>query len=622
MLKRFVLPLVFLLGLANLCQATPSITLSKASSGMPLNTQAELLEDTQGTLTIADIDSAEQQARFQPANGRASVGQSLHPWWIKLQLQREKDAPSRWVLEVGSVTLLDLQLYLPDGQGGWQLRQAGEHIAFRDNRDHPYRRMVFDLPSLDEQPLTLYLRTFDPAGNSFPLSIWQLDDLTQLATHENLGLGTIYGIIFALLLYNLFILIALRNQAYFWYVLTTAFALLFIISMTGHGAQYFWPNHPVPVWLDRITLPSLWGLLVCRFTQTLLQTRLHVRWAHRLLNTACVIYLIAITLNLFEQRYLAAWMITLLPLISIPAALGSAIVRWRQGFLPAQLYLYGYGLVLSSVIILLLRATGVLQPAQWNAYAFPLAVAAESVLFSFALAYRIQMLKLERAEALQQADREKTARLAQLQTSTDELQAAVDARTAELAATNEQLRTRERELQHAAFHDPLTELPNRRYLIERCESALAHAERHEESAALLLIDLDHFKPINDRYGHAAGDVMLQAVGKRLREQVRAGDTVARLGGDEFAALIGGKDAERQARDIAQRLLAALSEPVLFGSERLSVTISIGAALYPRHARNFTELYHTADLALYQVKEQGRSGSRVHDDNDVPGVLTH
>ncbi len=109
------------------------------------------------------------------------------------------------------------------------------------------------------------------------------------------------------------------------------------------------------------------------------------------------------------------------------------------------------------------------------------------------------------------------------------------ARTAELAATNEQLRDRERELQHAAFHDSLTELPNRRYLVERSESALANAERHKESVALLLIDLDHFKQINDRFGHAAGDLMLQVVAKRLREHVRAGDAVARLGGDEFAA---------------------------------------------------------------------------------------
>ncbi|MBZ9663589.1 diguanylate cyclase [Pseudomonas sp. LMG 31766] len=614
MLQRFAFLLALLLGLSTTGLAATSVVLTDASSGMPLNAHIELLEDAQGSLTIDDLAAPELQSRFQPANGRASVGQSLNPWWIKLTLQGDMRAPARWVLEVGSVTQRDLQLYQPDGQGGWLVRQSGERVAFSENRDHPYRRMVFDLPALSEQPTTFYLRAFDPAGNSFPLRIWQLDDLEQLAARENLALGAIYGVVFALLLYNLFILISLRDKAYFWYVLTTAFALLFIMSMTGHGAQYLWPNHPVPAWLDRITLPSLWGLFASRFTQTLLQTRVYVRWAHHLLNMACVIYLIAIALTLFDQRYLAAWAIALLSLTSIPAALGSAVIRWRQGFFPAQLYLYGYGLVLGSVAILLLRTTGVLQPAEWNAYVFPLAVAAESILFSFALAYRIQILKQERAAALQQADREKTARLAQLQASADELQVAVTARTAELAATNEQLRDRERELQHAAFHDSLTELPNRRYLVERCESALAHAERHKESVALLLIDLDHFKPINDRFGHAAGDLMLQVIAKRLREHVRAGDAVARLGGDEFAALICGSDAESQAREIAERLLAELSTPVHYGAERLRVTISIGVALYPRHAKNFTGLYKAADMALYRVKELGRSGSRVHGDD--------
>ena len=601
--------IILLLGLLShgLSLAAAPVLLGPASSGQALNGQIELLEDIGARLSIADMADPAVQGRFQPANGRASVGQSRNPWWLKVSLQRSADAPSAWWLEVGAVTLLDLQLYFPDAQGNWQMRQAGERVGFNEGRDHPYRRALFRLPELDEQPLTFYLRTYDPAGNSFPLRVWQLDDLTQTATQENLGLGLVYGVILALLLYNLFILIALRDKAYFWYVLTTGFALVFILSMTGHGAQYLWPGQAVPVWLDRITLPSLWGLCASRFAQTLLQTRLHVRWAHHLLSMACGVYILAIALAFLDQRHYSAWLIALLSLTSIPAALGAALIRWRQGFFPALLYLYGYGLVLGSVAILLLRATGVLQPSALNAYIFPVAVAAESILFSFALAYRIQILKQEKADAVLQADREKTARLAMVQASADELQRAVTERTAELAATNERLQERELELQHAAFHDPLTELPNRRYLIERCEAALAHAKRHNQSVALLLIDLDHFKPINDRFGHDAGDLMLQVIARRLREHVRAEDSVARLGGDEFAALIGGADAQQHAREIAERLLAELAQPVLYGAEPLTVTISIGVALYPQHASHFTSLYKAADEMLYTAKSRGRSG---------------
>ncbi|TBV07577.1 diguanylate cyclase domain-containing protein [Phytopseudomonas dryadis] len=587
------------------------IILDAHSSGLSLNGHIELLEDHGARLQIADIADPAVQQRFAAAQGKASVGQSRDPWWIKVTLQRQEDAPRQWWLEVASVTLLDLQLYLPDAEQGWRLRQSGERVAFAEGRDHAHRRMLFQLPELDEQPLTFYLRSYDPAGNSFPLTVWQLDDLNTRVIDENLWLGVIYGVITALLLYNLFIFFSLRDAAYFWYVLTTAGALLMIVSMTGHGFQYLWPGAAVPFWLDRISLPALWGFGACRFTQTLLQTRRHVPWAHHLLSLSCLLYVVAVLVDAFGLRGFGAWVFVVLSLTSIPAALWASAVRWRQGYFPACLYFCGYGMILASVNLLLLRATGIIQPAAWNAYVFPIAVAAESILFSFALAYRIQLLKNEKAEALQQADREKTARLAQVQASADELQIAVERRTAELKATNERLSLRERELRHAAFHDPLTELPNRRHLIERCESALIDARRRDEGLALLLIDLDHFKPINDRHGHDAGDLMLQSIARRLREHVRGNDTVARLGGDEFAVLICAEDAERHAHEVAGRLLAELARPVDYRDRQLTVTISIGVALYPQHADQFASLYKAADEALYQAKAAGRSSTAIY-----------
>lgn len=610
-MQRLALSILFTLSLAFVSgMAHSAIELTPASSGTSLNDQIELLEDVGAQLSISDMADPAVQRRFQPAAGRATVGQSRNPWWIKVTLQRTPEAPSQWWLENAGITIFSLQLYLPDGNGSWSLRETGEAVPYMDGRDYAYRRMLFKLPEIGEQPLTLYFRSLDPAGNSFPLSIWQLPDLAQLASNENIGFGLIYGVIFALFLYNLFILVALRDRAYFWYVLATACVLVFILSMSGHGAQYLWPNAAVPFWLDRITLPALWGIFVMRFTQELLYTKQGLIWPHRLLSAGCVLYVIAIVINMFGYRAEGALMIALTPIVTVPTALFSAGIRCYQGFIPSRFYLLGYGAVLTSTIVLVMRAAGLIEPSNFTAYLFPISVAAETILFSFALAYRIQMLKQEKAEALMQADREKTARLAQMQSSADELQDAVNLRTAELAQANLQLSERERELQHAAFHDSLTELHNRRFLVERCEAALANARRYNEATALLLIDLDHFKPINDKYGHDAGDLMLQSIAQRLREHVRSGDAVARLGGDEFAVLICGEDAEQHAREIAQRLLAELAKPVSYGAERLTVTISIGVALYPHHASNFTTLYKAADEMLYKVKSRGRSGSAI------------
>ena len=125
-----------------------AVQLQADSSGKELNGQIMLLEDVGGRLGIADMANPAVQQRFVPAKGRASVGQNPNPWWIKLELQRSADAPKLWWLEIGAVTPLDLQLYSPDGRGGWTLRQSGERVAFATGRDHDYRRVLLQLPEL------------------------------------------------------------------------------------------------------------------------------------------------------------------------------------------------------------------------------------------------------------------------------------------------------------------------------------------------------------------------------------------------------------------------------------------------------------------------------------------
>ncbi|HSC79531.1 MAG TPA: 7TM diverse intracellular signaling domain-containing protein, partial [Chitinolyticbacter sp.] len=383
---RRVLLQALLLVASLLTQASPAFAetfmLQSGSSGQSLNGHIELLEDVDGKLGIADMADPAVQQRFTPAAGRASVGQSRHPWWIKVQLQRAADAPRHWWLENAGITVYRVQLYLPDGQGGWTSRETSESVPFAESRDFDYRRMVFRLPDMDELPLTFYFRSYDPAGNSFPLKVWQRDDLKDLRATENLGFGLIYGVILALLLYNLFILVALRDKAYLWYVLATGCALVFILSMTGHGFQHFWGGSAVPFWLDRITLPSLWGIFVMRFTQELLYTRRGLRWANWAFNIGCVLYAIAILINVFGYRAEGALLIALTPIVTVPTALFSAGIRWYQGFFPARFYLIGYGTVLISTAVLVMRAAGIIQPSNFTAYMFPIAVAAESILFS------------------------------------------------------------------------------------------------------------------------------------------------------------------------------------------------------------------------------------------------
>ncbi len=153
---------------------------------------------------------------------------------------------------------------------------------------------------------------------------------------------------------------------------------------------------------------------------------------------------------------------------------------------------------------------------------------------------------------------------------------------------------------HQASHDPLTGLANRVLLHTRTAQALEDADG---VTALLLLDLDHFKEINDTLGHAAGDLLLQVVAERLRRSVRAEDLVARLGGDEFAILISGLADSSLAEPVAAQVLAALAEPVEYQGLHLSVEASIGIACFPDDARTAEELFRRSDVAMYQAKNE-------------------
>ncbi|MFK3875559.1 putative bifunctional diguanylate cyclase/phosphodiesterase [Pantoea agglomerans] len=167
----------------------------------------------------------------------------------------------------------------------------------------------------------------------------------------------------------------------------------------------------------------------------------------------------------------------------------------------------------------------------------------------------------------------------------------------------------EAQAQHLAFHDVLTGLPNRALVEDRLTQALALATRHDQRVALLLIDLDRFKTINDTHGHHAGDELIIAVAQRLSRIVRASDTVGRIGGDEFIVVMPDVDNIGQVHSLAQRIIDELSEPfTLFGSDVWSGA-SIGLALAPKDGVDRLELMRKADIALYEAKSGGRGTYR-------------
>jgi len=188
----------------------------------------------------------------------------------------------------------------------------------------------------------------------------------------------------------------------------------------------------------------------------------------------------------------------------------------------------------------------------------------------------------------------------------DELEKRVQERTAELQAEIVERRQAEARVHHMAYHDALTGLPNRALLAERLDRALLAARRDGRKLALMFIDLDRFKTINDSLGHATGDFLLQQVAQRLCRVVRASDTVARLGGDEFVVLVPGVHASEECGLVGDKIIEALAEPVRFEGRNLHISPSIGICLYPDDGADVDSLMRKADAAMYQAKAAGRN----------------
>lgn len=172
------------------------------------------------------------------------------------------------------------------------------------------------------------------------------------------------------------------------------------------------------------------------------------------------------------------------------------------------------------------------------------------------------------------------------------------------------------EAAHSARHDELTGLPNRGRAREILDEAIGHAERLQQKVALLFIDLDGFKAINDNHGHDAGDFVLQEVARKLRQAIRSGDTAARLGGDEFLVILVGLSDAQPAGDIAHKIINRLRATMDYQGRALNIGASVGIAVYPDHGDFSESIIQAADTAMYRVKREEKNGFRFYKADDA------
>jgi diguanylate cyclase (GGDEF)-like protein len=228
------------------------------------------------------------------------------------------------------------------------------------------------------------------------------------------------------------------------------------------------------------------------------------------------------------------------------------------------------------------------------------------LLLSFALANRFHSERRAKEAAQAEMMSARQASIELLQRSEQELELRVAERTAELATANAKLAASELQQRDLAQHDGLTGLANRTLLADRLSQAIGFGEREKRRFALLYLDLDKFKPVNDLHGHAVGDALLKQVAIRIQERLRHSDTVARVGGDEFVIILHAIESDAGSLAVANDIRDALGQEFQLEQKSIHIGCSIGVAVYPDHGVDASTLSRLADEAMYAAKDAGRN----------------
>ena len=560
-LLRWALALV--LGSLEAAAGAAPLLLSDGQTEVAVWPALRLLADAEQTLTLNQV--RRRLADFQPTESPdANLGPRREAIWLYLPL-RVADGDGQWLLDIDYPVLNQADVYLiRDGQLVLERRLGSVQPYLQ--RPMPARTHVLALNLPPGARHELYLRVQTQSAMVLPITLIKPATYHAREGTRLLAQGVMNGVALALLVYSLAHWVSLRNRLFGLYALMLLCTTTFFVDYTGLAPQYLWSER-VGLVAKISPLSVLLALAVgSQFVAASLATRLHSPRIHRSLMVLSGLSLLIFAVSLdggidYRASQLVATVLgLLLPMMAIPVS----YARARKGDHAALYMLIGWGSYTVGAVTMAGLLRGLLPANYLTMNLFQWGSLVEMLAWLRVLGLHIEAVRRDAERA--QVERETLLAL--------------------------------------AHTDALTGLPNRRGLQQSMPGALA-LSRVDSVLAVFLLDLDGFKPINDRLGHDAGDELLVQVGQRLRQQLRNSDVVARLGGDEFVITAGGLAGEADAQRLGAKLLAAFAAPFEVAGQTCRVGITIGFALAPHDGRDAGDLLKRADAAMYAGKQAGR-----------------
>lgn len=547
-----------------------AVPLRAQAGGLSLAGHVGYFVDETGQLGIDDVRSDRLATRFAiPETSLAMPGSAQAVWFA---MRFRQDTPhGDWVLSLPATAIQDLRFFGPFDATGQPVQAPVTTGSWRPFDTRPlaseFLSLRMQLPATGEY--TLYVRAVSLTSRVYDFRVAEITDFHVHSQDKRIFDGLCYGVILSMLIYNLVLLMVFRDRTYALYVISGAFALLSLASFNGHVSHYLLPNMPQLSDRLNVVVPSLWILSGALFAHSFLDLkRLAPKLGWIVLGVVAVATVNTVV-GMAGFQTLAQAVNEYSSLAGTAIIFVAALLSLRGGFVPARWYVSGQAALFATVIITVLNNWGYLDWSFIGENGLQIGVSIEVMVFAVALGSRVRLMQAMHAELTRKA--------------------------AHLAI--------------AAETDPLTGVANRAGLAARAQELL----QNPFERTLLLLDLDKFKPVNDVYGHDAGDAVLVEVTKRIKAQIRSADVVARIGGDEFVVLLSETLDRKTLEIIANRLMQTICQPVPFGAHQLSVGSSVGIARYPGNGLALADLMQAADVAMYHVKKNGRAGFAFFDD---------
>ncbi|GAA3957089.1 hypothetical protein GCM10022278_14570 [Allohahella marinimesophila] len=546
------------------------------------------------TATIEDVlKLAPEQWTFNGQSG-LSFGYVETPYWIRTSIRNPDDVSRDMLLELSYPVLDHVELYqISDGELVADYR-TGDKLHFVERPLH-HRNFLFPVRLGPHSQHDIYLRVQSTSALQVPLTLWSQTAFDVADQSRLLFEGMYYGIALVMFLYNLFVYLAVSERRFLYYIGYIACMPLFLASLHGLAFQYLWPGGTW--WNDQSIIFFLNGTLAfgCLFTLNFLSI---TQQRHPIAYRAAVVMIVLSTLLvclsvIVPYRVLVAPTIVL-AFICCVILFGTGVIRWWAGDPSARLYTAAWAFMLFSGIILALSKFTVLPQNLFTENATQVGSAFAIILFSIALADRLNKDKHALFRAQKQAF--------DIQVEANNLlETRVQERTSQLAELNQRL------LEISAT-DTLTLLKNRGYFDRAFRTSFVEAFRYGRPLSLLIIDIDHFKHFNDDHGHLVGDDCIKMMAACLREIVtRPQDLAARYGGEEFVVLLPDTPLDGAVK-VAEKIREQISQSDFrVSSKTLHVTVSVGVhTMTPTSPSESSKFFANADQALYEAKDQGRN----------------